>query len=344
MSMENDEMTYFDNGRKPQIHGNGTEDDFNQGWSGNAYQQPLWGAFMAGFRDTWRIYYNDCYAFNNHILITTENEEARYEEFGDDMSGTPAASQVTYYYKSAVMDTLALTDKIDVGNQADETAHKYTVFNSDGEKPQANDLRGSYDQRMQFIESCMDSLVDDGYNFNNYCQFTVAVSPDNSGVRLRRRANVIQKQLQTSTVYVDNVKVIEHPWFILTTSDAKACGWVDTDFDIPETYTKGKSSITVKVEYVKSQEDRDGGPGKFEQNDFYYWIFSYPKVTDSITTSLVRSSRATTAEYSLHHGSRDMRTFDFAGRMLSTADPSHRISGVIISAQGRKDVRVRANR
>ena len=50
-AMDGDEFTYIDGSRTPQIHGNGSEDDHDQGWSGYAVQKPYWGGLTNGSRE-----------------------------------------------------------------------------------------------------------------------------------------------------------------------------------------------------------------------------------------------------------------------------------------------------
>src|SRR5262249_42232098 len=70
---DGDEFTYIDGSRTPQIHGNGTEDDHNQGWLGYAVQKPYWGALINGFNGAYRLYLNDSYVFNSRIAIRYEH-------------------------------------------------------------------------------------------------------------------------------------------------------------------------------------------------------------------------------------------------------------------------------
>src|SRR5262249_2702263 len=70
---DGDEFTYIDGSRTPQIHGNGTEDDHNQGWGGYAVQTPYWGGLINGYQAAYRLYVNDSYVFNSQIDIRYEH-------------------------------------------------------------------------------------------------------------------------------------------------------------------------------------------------------------------------------------------------------------------------------
>src|SRR5262249_13271347 len=66
-AQDGDEFTYIDGSRTPQIHGDGTEDDHDQGWGGYAVQTPYWGGLTNGYEGAYRLYVNDSYVFNSEI-------------------------------------------------------------------------------------------------------------------------------------------------------------------------------------------------------------------------------------------------------------------------------------
>ena len=61
-NMDGDEFTFIDGSLTPQIHGDGTEDDHNQGWGGYAIQTPLWGGLINGFQGGYRLYTGEPYS------------------------------------------------------------------------------------------------------------------------------------------------------------------------------------------------------------------------------------------------------------------------------------------
>ncbi|HEY1787675.1 MAG TPA: DUF2961 domain-containing protein, partial [Verrucomicrobiae bacterium] len=119
-AMDGDEFTYIDGSRTPQIHGDGTEDDHNQGYGGDAYQKALWGGLVNGYQTAYRLYYNDSYIFNQHIRINYEFSR----EGGHDNGGE--TDVVVYYYKAPIGGNLLLTDQLDVGDPVSEAAHHYS--------------------------------------------------------------------------------------------------------------------------------------------------------------------------------------------------------------------------
>ena len=254
--MDGDEFTYIDGSRTPQIHGDGTEDDHNQGWGGDAYQKPLWGGLINGYQGAYRLYLNDSYIFNSEITINYEySNQANFPSGGK--------TDVTiFYYKSGSTDIIKLTDQIDVGNPVSEKNHDYSIKgNQRYEK-----LFSAYDGYEKNVE--YDTISDDGRSYDGYSQFVAAVDPNNSGVRLRKRLCRLGNGLQTAKVFVDGTEV--GTWHIVQSSYAPINqAWIDSDFDIPPVFTQGKSTISIKFEYVNSS------PMK-EINEYYYWVFCNP--------------------------------------------------------------------
>jgi hypothetical protein len=254
-SMDGDEFTYFDGSRTPQIHGDGTEDDHNQGWGGGAYQQPLWGGVINGFQGAYRIYLSDPYVFDDQVKINYELSQL----------GARADSKtdvVIYYYRAAFgSPRLVQTDSVDVGRPESEKAHDYTIAGQTWEGA----LRSAYDGYEKEVEA--NTFMEDGRAFNGHSAFTVAIDPGNVGVRLRRLLSRIGNGVQTAEVRVDGVTVAR-PWHVVFNSSApENQAWVDSDFEIPESMTHGKSKLLIEIRYLSST--------KRELNEFHYWIFSH---------------------------------------------------------------------
>ncbi len=230
-SMDGDEFTFIDDSRTPQIHGDGTEDDHNQGWGGDAFQKPLWGGLLNGYQGAYRLYLNDSYVFNRSITTNYEYSYINGENYGGQVDA------VVYYYKSATSGNLILTDKFDVGDAASEKAHHYQLTGKTWEQSVYAGYDG-YERDYQY-----DMLRDRGYGHNGNSEFTATIAPNNGGVKLRRRIYRTDNGKQFAIVYVDGVKV-KRLWDIVTQSTAPTYqGWFDSDFEIPASYTKGKNSI-----------------------------------------------------------------------------------------------------
>jgi hypothetical protein len=258
--MDGDEFTYIDDSRTPQIHGSGTEDDHNQGWAGRAYQKPLWGGLVNGYDGAYRIYLNDCYIFNKNILITYE-----YSLMKPNLVNGGSTDVIIYYYKSAANSNLVLTDELDPGNHFSERGHQYKVEGLTW-KGKLKDEYDGYERNLEY-----GAYTDDGKAYNGSSTFNASIDAANDGVKLRRRINRNGNGVQTASVYVDG-KAVPRLWHIvipsLSTGKGPVDGWYDSDFEIPASFTKGKKSLNIRVEYVNS-------PQQGSINEFYYWVYSY---------------------------------------------------------------------
>jgi hypothetical protein len=108
------------------------------------------------------------------------------------------------------------------------------------------------------------NLTDDGRAFGRdgttSSEFRVAIDPANQGVRLTRRLDAGIGH-QRADILVDGVKVAE--WAPLDT--AGSCRWQDQSVDLPASATAGKDHITIRNQYVSSDNDF---------NEFRYWVDS----------------------------------------------------------------------
>lgn len=268
---DGDEFTYFDGSRTPQIHGDGIEDDHNQGYSGGPYQQPLWGSVSTGYNGAYRLYLNDGYIFYHDISIRSES---RYTATTSDV--------VIYYYLSPMAaDTLRLTDSLDVGNSASEASHGYSVSG----QTWSGSISGSYDAFER--DRNYYPATDDGRAFRDSSAFTLSIAPDNSGVKLRRRISRIGHAVQTAAVRIDGA-LLPKPWHVVTFGTADVNTWQDADYEIPAVYTHGKSNFRVSIQYQHdAQTDSSlNAPNALpELNEFFYWAFAYPEKALSDTAS-----------------------------------------------------------
>jgi len=102
-----------------------------------------------------------------------------------------------------------------------------------------------------------DVATDNGRATMDWVQFDVEIDPNNVGVDLIRRLDYSIAD-QRGDVYVDNVFAGE--WY----TPGQAGGYfLDHTFTISGALTTGKSSITVRIEFVSSAID---------WNEFHYWV------------------------------------------------------------------------
>ncbi len=257
-NMDGDEYTFIDGSRTPQIHGDGTEDDHNQGWGGYAIQKPYWGGLVNGFQGGYRLYVAEPYIFDSSINIGYEHSKC-----GDPVNrGQKTDFTVWYYLDKPGKCNLKLTDEFDVGKLESEKAHKYRVA---GEK-WSGVTASSYD-RMEF-EQRKATTTDDGRAFAGTSEFTVKIDPANEGVKIRRRTNRNRSNVQRTDVYVDDRRIADAPWYVCDLAATPETAFRDTDYEIPAAFTKGKEQLTIKLQHVAGQADDSS-------NEYYYWVYCY---------------------------------------------------------------------
>jgi hypothetical protein len=232
-AMDGDEFTFIDQSRTPQIHGDGTEDDHNQGWEGSALQQPLWGGLVNGFTGAYRLHLNDAYVFFDGIKVN-------YEYAHDLQKAPPWTTEVvTYYYKAPGGATLVQSDVLDVGDPTSEIAHVYTAFGA--KRVQLRSTFSSYER-----DRTTNRFEDTGYEVQSN-RFRMGINPSNHGVRLRKLVNKSGNGIQIATVKVDGI-TLQRPWAIVHSSSGNSSqGWLESDYDIPASFTSGKNSILVEI-------------------------------------------------------------------------------------------------
>jgi hypothetical protein len=155
------------------------------------------------------------------------------------------------------------TDDLDVGNLQSEAAHSYQA---DGDVQRTNGAWW-YDGEFNNILLKTPAIVDDGVSFTNSSSFTVGISADNHGVRLRCRCDKANNRRE-ARVFIDGQLVTERPWYNVDYEKAyRNIRWFDSDFDVPPRYTKGKSKISVRIQFVSSEAGR--------WDEYHYWVYSY---------------------------------------------------------------------
>jgi hypothetical protein len=93
-------------------------------------------------------------------------------------------------------------------------------------------------------------VVDDGRGYKGGSKFTVAVAPNNEGVRLTKRYDPLIAG-QRSKLLVDGQPVGE--W---NSGAAQPAGrWMDQTIEVPAELTQGKSTLTISNEFVASDLD-----------------------------------------------------------------------------------------
>jgi hypothetical protein len=263
-SMEEDERTYFDGSETPWIIGEGFEDDHSMGWGLQNLTLPVFGAISAegGAGGVYRFLLPEMYCFSDGVKYghQTYGPHSPLGFKGQYRVGTEES--VTFWYGRS-QPRLIKTDEMDVRNLQSEAAHDYHV------EGDVRHERGSwwYDGEFNDVLFKTPAITDDGVSFTNSSTFTVAISPANQGVRLRRRSDKANNR-QEARVFIDGHLVTERPWYSVDYEKTyRGIRWFDSDFEVPAKYTQGKSKMTVRIEFVSSRTGR--------WDEYHYWVFSY---------------------------------------------------------------------
>lgn len=121
---------------------------------------------------------------------------------------------------------------------------------------------------MEFSKIGENVITDNGHATTGYSEFKMKIEPNASKVILTRRFDSWVAN-QKANVYIDGALAGE--WF----EDVKdpIYQWRNANFEIPTSFTSGKSEITIKIEFVSSDLD---------WNEFHYWIYCDEVLTDEI--------------------------------------------------------------
>jgi hypothetical protein len=236
----------------PQIHGTGTEDVFNGGFyfSKGIFNLPVHGAPLryvnAGNRQTsmYRLELADAMPFEKSLLFKIEHGPS------DDLNATYEGAVFAYIAKNR--ESLVQTDSLQIRNTASETAHNYSITSQNWTGSFTNDYFG------RDVAAVFSGL---GRAHKGTSQFTISINPANQGVRLSRIMDHGVAN-QKARVYVNNAQV--GTWYTGGVNLSHKAAY--DSFEIPASFTSGKSSITIKIQFVSSAND---------WNEFVYDAYSH---------------------------------------------------------------------
>jgi len=162
-------------------------------------------------------------------------------------------NEFTYTVSQQVGGVWQAADTVDLGplHGAAEAAHHYTISGQ------------TWSGTRSFSYPLPGPVSDDGRAFGaaGSSRFTIAIDPNNSGVRLTRRIDPEIGQ-QMAAVSVDGTPIGN--WAANPTQPVGA--WADESVEIPASVSAGKSKLTVTNSFVSSAKDF---------NEFTYWADSH---------------------------------------------------------------------
>jgi hypothetical protein len=258
---EGDDHFYIDGAVSPQINGTGSEDYYlGCFWPNFEYSSPFaccvgdteiqgGGYFFGAYRIP------SCYCrFHLEAPIPFFSSiDARIQHGG--LSNIRSNYRSLAYCYLRRRPALRQTDFIDVGNLTSEAAHGYRATHSELTGLIAASPEGAYFETI---------LAEGGRRHaEGEITFTVAIDPDNQGVRLRRRLDQASPR-QTADVYVDG----EYAGRWYHGYHNEHLRWFDSDFDIHPDHTRDRDSLELKLVV-----DRADGRGAF--TDACYRVYCF---------------------------------------------------------------------
>ena len=289
-SMEENERTYFDGSKTPWIEGDGFEDDHDMGygltWHPHPLTMPVFGAPSGegGSGGVYRFLLPDMYCFSGGIKYGHQTYGPHTPTGFKDHTQVGTEESVTFWY-GHLWPRLVQTDELDVGNLKSEADHDY---HAEGDVKR---VKGDwwYDGEYNNVLFKTPATEDDGISFTNSSTFTVAISPDNQGVRLRRRTDKADNR-QEARVFIDEQLLTERPWYSVDYPKTyRGIRWYDSDFEVPAKYTQGKSKITVRIKFVSSETGR--------WDEYHYWIYSYSSADEKVRNEHDQDGSKTICRY-----------------------------------------------
>jgi hypothetical protein len=249
--LEGDERIYVDGSGTPAFYGTGTEDFFNGAFYfiNGPYSQPMSGytAHIATSTSdqtaAYRFFLQDAVPFRRSIDV--EIQHGPY----DNTTNTSATMLAYYYERPAVQSEL--TSTLAVGNSGSERAHNYVISDQLWHGARTYQYEGTADTA---------NITDSGRGDRGYSQFTMPIAADNQGVDLRRRFDHGIPN-QKADVYVNGRLV--GIWYVAGANPFHR--WADSDYVIPAAYTRNKTSVTIKIQYIS------GSP---YWTEYRYWAYS----------------------------------------------------------------------
>ena len=227
----------------PQIYGTGTEDFYESGWyfRGNTYDMPLAGnpshqtagdGCQYDCTGALRLFIPGAIHFLSSIAFSIEHGPVNNE---------PAIYSSVAYWYGQKNPILKVSDTVEVTDKKSRTAHQYSAS---GET--------TY-QLTSVFEGINDkvNVLGNVTKCTGTISFTVNIDPKNRGVRIFRTGDQ-QVSYQNAEVFVDGKLVGK--WLEPLGNTWQR--WLNDDYDIPPSATKGKSKLSISL----VPKSHDGGP------------------------------------------------------------------------------------
>ncbi|MBL8896804.1 MAG: DUF2961 domain-containing protein [Planctomycetes bacterium] len=233
--LEGDERIYLDGRRSPALHGTGTEEFFDWGWYDTGVDRPF-TLPLHGYPE-WKLELlrdeTACYRCFLHAPIAWEREVAIGLEHGPTNTESAEYRTLALFYAQSAPG-IERSDLLEVGDLASETAHAWSDPSGVLLPPLGTEFEGA---------GTGAAHSDAGRRAVGSHGFRLALRSDNDGVRVRRLSDQALAP-QQAEVYVDGAYV--GTWYQARSNPLRR--WLEDEFELPPAFTRGKSSIDVRLE------------------------------------------------------------------------------------------------
>jgi hypothetical protein len=250
---EGDFRLYVDGNRSPRVQSDGSESWilFGPSFRGRgAYSCPMsgfWGKYSPWSMT--RLLAGGYYPFCTGVRFGIEYN-------GDNLWPGYIYSGAVFYYGTDE-PAMVQTDMLDVGNSRSEKDHDYRVT---GET-----WHGSLTSQYEGEEQSPGD--DDGRSFTGSSEFTVKITPDNKGIRLRRKYDQ-RNPCQRARVSVDGNPVAERNWY---QPECIPLPQGKREYTYCNVRGRGQSPWPKAVPISETIARTD------EWNEYRYWVFSHTR-------------------------------------------------------------------
>lgn len=253
---EGDHRFYIDGGITPQMIGCGTEDFYNGcgyfiRYNDDGAKLGLYSRMFSGYTNylslfdgenailnegisVYRTFVTDPINFRDGIKLTFEHGGGEYSRNVQRTWNTNQTAGyevlVCYYYQPVTK--MSVTDSFSVTNKTEASAHSYT---SAGDT--AYELKSSYYGSFFMIQETKNFAATTGE-----ISFTMKLDQNNYGAILYRIYDQLELNMGAD-VYVDGEYVGQ--WYMPGQNETYR--FADSFFNIPERFTTGKSSVTIRL-------------------------------------------------------------------------------------------------
>jgi len=264
-TLEGDPRIYLDDSQTPQIAVTGTEEWGLGGNYWNGGQQvtlPLGGLPSSTNNPPgtdqdgaalYRYLIADSIPFNRHLIV-------RWEHGGADESTHPYRATMLWY--GTPTQTALLSDTVQPVSPTNRHDHQYQ---SPGEQPYQRTSGYEY-----VVHSPRSSA--NGTRMTGTASFKMALDPHNSGAFLRRTFDYCVPDQQA------NISIDGQPagtWYSAgvskgVDSEGQQRCWRDEDFPLPASLTHGKSSVTIRIQFMPTNDAQNSSWTAFQ-----YQMYSF---------------------------------------------------------------------